>query len=151
MIVFRKSATEQVSGKHCTLQGCGDRLFWGELLCMGDCVRIPERLNNFRFHVQKVSIKLAKTPKPLVESGEVLFHLLCCYLDKAANGSFQEKITRINIVTLIRLRAKKYIRKNPSDAQRAEILLKNVQERFGRHRVRERVISFTCKCYEGSI
>ncbi|MFR9651125.1 MAG: glycosyltransferase [Rikenellaceae bacterium] len=56
MALFRKEAIYSLDNKYKEFKCCGDWLFWIFIAQQGSVIRVPERLNNFRQHPNKVSI-----------------------------------------------------------------------------------------------
>lgn len=68
MIVFRKSAIEQVDQLYKTFRLCGDWFFWHQICRQGKVVEIPEILNKYRQHTNKVSTAAKKQGITMTES-----------------------------------------------------------------------------------
>lgn len=57
MVVFRKSALDHISQFFKEFRYCGDWVFWSEMMSEGKVAEIPQRLNCFRQHLNKVSTR----------------------------------------------------------------------------------------------
>ena len=57
MIVFRKSCLSGVNPSYREYRYCGDWSFWFDICCQGTVVEVPEKLNYFRQHTNKVSAR----------------------------------------------------------------------------------------------
>ncbi len=55
MVVFRKAFYRKVTTRYQAFRHCGDWLFWFEMCMLGKVCEVPEELNGFRQHPDKVS------------------------------------------------------------------------------------------------
>lgn len=76
MIVFRKSALNNVTPFYKTMRHGGDWAFWFDMLQKGKVAEIPQKLNRFRQHNAKVTTKAFANGKHYEEDGECLHHIM---------------------------------------------------------------------------
>lgn len=74
--VFRKSCFEKARPTACLEMHCsGDWLFWFKLAMQGDVIEVYEKLNYFRQHTQKVTVKSEITGEGKKEDIEIIFQM----------------------------------------------------------------------------
>lgn len=79
MIVFRHDAINSISPYYKTFKGCGDWVFWGEMIMQQELIHIPEPLNNFRQHSNKVSNAMKNSYEHFLDDACVYTYLLKLY------------------------------------------------------------------------
>ncbi|MBQ9671999.1 MAG: glycosyltransferase [Prevotella sp.] len=75
MVVFRKSALKNVSPDFQTFRSGGDWVFWFDIMTQGDIAEIPLRLNHFRQHAGKVTVRADKDGQNMLENARCLRHI----------------------------------------------------------------------------
>lgn len=74
--VFRKSCFEKASPTACLQMRCsGDWLFWFKLAMQGDVIEVYKKLNYFRQHTQKVTIKSEINGEGKKEDIEIIYQM----------------------------------------------------------------------------
>lgn len=76
MIVFRKDALRHVSPDYRRFRYCGDWYFWFDVCCQGTIVEVPEALNFFRQHPQKVSVTSEAAGLQFEEGAQCQMHFI---------------------------------------------------------------------------
>ncbi len=76
MVLFKRECIERVSRKYKTFTYCGDWLFWTEICMLGNVIKIGSKLNYFRQHGEKVSVKAVKNGLTFTEGCIVIDILL---------------------------------------------------------------------------
>jgi len=107
MIVFKKQAALHVNPKYKTLRHCGDWMFWFDMTQQGDLLEIPEKLNFFRQHSNKVSNNARSTNAKDTEDASIIDHI-----------SRKLNLTKYQVKCL-RGRMTKRMKKVPSDIRQA--------------------------------
>ena len=79
MVVFRKSTLQNISQEYATYRSGGDWIFWFDIMTQGDIAEIPLRLNRFRQHKAKVTVRAGKSGQNLEENARCLRHM-CTHL-----------------------------------------------------------------------
>lgn len=97
MVVFRKECYKSVPDTYKQLRYCGDWLFWAEICRQGDVVSINRKLNYFRQHLSKVSVKALDEGLDFMEGCIVIQHLvdelqLSTYRSLVISGRIQKRL-----------------------------------------------------------
>lgn len=92
MIVFRRECFFQVDPLYKELRRSGDWAFWSCICAMGQIVEVPERLNYFRQHSNKVSFS-GSQEEGLIEMIRIVLQNLSLFKPTA----FQQRIIRYYI------------------------------------------------------
>lgn len=75
MAVFRRSTHSHISKDYTSLRSCGDWLFWLEVTRQGDVLELRTKLNRFRQHTERVTVRTDRTLERLAELGSVIRYL----------------------------------------------------------------------------
>ncbi|MFI3328432.1 MAG: glycosyltransferase family 2 protein [Rikenellaceae bacterium] len=133
MILFRKAVLSSIPVDYKGYKACGDWLFWGEIALRHDVARVPERLNYFRQHNNKVSAKSKQSGLGSIEPCEVMADLIERYANNCNAESFLGKAslfrTKIRTIKRIWLSLDKYIGITGADCdfERIEMLKKRMK------------------------
>ncbi len=79
MVLFRRDVLPEIPDFYKTFRGCGDWVFWTDMMMCHDLVHVPKRLNNFRQHEQKVSNSSTQRRECYIEIPTLLLYLLARY------------------------------------------------------------------------
>lgn len=99
MIVFRKKYYEKVSPRYMQFRHSGDWLFWFEICMQGEVCEVPQKLNKFRQHSQKVSNDSRTSGMDFEEMAEIQTIIsntlnLCSYNRKCLKGRQTKRIEK---------------------------------------------------------
>lgn len=76
MVVFRRDCYKRVDSDFKSFRYCGDWFFWVDIGKQGMVVGINEKLNYFRQHLNKVSVRSEKEGLSFSEGGRVQLHIM---------------------------------------------------------------------------
>lgn len=76
MIVWRKDCFANIAPDYKNYRHCGDWLFWYEVCRQGKVIEVPEQLNRFRQHAQKVTRHGERNGDNFRELGPLITHIL---------------------------------------------------------------------------
>ena len=76
MVVWRKRFYTGIDQSYKQYRHCGDWLFWFEMCRQGKVIEVPEKLNNFRQHPNKVSNDALRTGADFSEMAPIQMHIL---------------------------------------------------------------------------
>lgn len=101
MIVFRRTAYAQVSDWFAGMRFCADWRFWIEMALNGDVVEVRRKMNRFRQHTNRVTVKSDGTEGQLREKMATLEFLYALpfigrYRRLLSKGAFYKEISRTN-------------------------------------------------------
>lgn len=99
MIVFRKKYYEKVTPRYMQFRHSGDWLFWFEICMQGEVCEVPQKLNKFRQHSQKVSNDSRTSGMDFEEMAEIQTIIsntlnLCSYNRKCLKGRQTKRIEK---------------------------------------------------------
>ncbi|MFI3319525.1 MAG: glycosyltransferase [Rikenellaceae bacterium] len=120
MVLFRREAVSKISDFYKTFRGCGDWVFWSEMMMPHDLVHIPLRLNNFRQHTQKVSMSMGQSGDWMLELPALRLYLYNRYklLKKGLNIEDPRRL-EYDVVTLATEHLQSYIDTHYGDLREA--------------------------------
>ncbi len=72
MVVFRRTAYYNVPKSFQQYRSCGDWLFWTNICIQGQVIEVCKKLNYFRMHNNKVTVKAGKTNNDWLEVSSIL-------------------------------------------------------------------------------
>lgn len=90
MIVWRKEMFRKVSDRYKNYRHCGDWVFWFDMAMRGKVIEVPEELNRFRQHPNKVSNEATATGADFDEMGDIQSYIL----QSLGASSFQYRVVR---------------------------------------------------------
>lgn len=98
-IVFRRSAYEKISKDFVSMRYMGDWRCWSEMALQGDVLEIHRKLNRFRQHNKRVTVKSEHTIRHTEEMAMMARFLLSTnvagkYREWIAKGTFFKKVKR---------------------------------------------------------
>lgn len=99
MAVWKKECFANVNKEFIQYRHCGDWMFWFEICRQGRVAVVPERLNFFRQHQQKVTIDSIKTGDNYRELAPIQRHILDCldatpYQRRVVRGRMMQRLRR---------------------------------------------------------
>lgn len=99
MIVFRKKYYEKVSPHYMQFRHSGDWLFWFEMCMQGKVCEVPQKLNKFRQHPNKVSNDSRSSGRDFEEMAEIQTIIsnnlnLCSYNRRCLRGRQTKRIEK---------------------------------------------------------
>lgn len=103
MVVFRRECFFKVDPDFKRYRHCGDWFFWFEMAMMGKVIEVPEKLNAFRQHPNKVSNDASKTGADFHEMGAIQTHIL----SRLNASSYDYRVVRGRMTKRIRKLATK--------------------------------------------
>ncbi len=80
MILFRRSALDGISDYYRAFRGNGDWVFWVEMVLERELIHIPERLNSFRQHSNKVSSSMKNNNDRRWELASLILYIMNIYV-----------------------------------------------------------------------
>lgn len=101
MVVFRKEALSHIDGKFKEFRYCGDWVFWFEMMAVGKVAEIPQKLNYFRQHMNKVSTRATGNGLNFLEGAMVNMWMaeklgLSSYQSRCLRGRMSKRIRKAN-------------------------------------------------------
>lgn len=109
MVVWRKSCFEDVDKSFAKYRHGGDWMFWFEVARQGRVVEVPECLNQFRQHEQKVTVDAQRTGDSFRETAPIQQFIL----GRLQPSAYQKRV--------VRGRLTQRLRRGASSAVRAEL------------------------------
>lgn len=102
MILFRRSASLNVSKKYTKMRYCGDWQFWMEMALQGDVVECHCKCSSFRQHCQRVTEKSANSIAQMQERLFVLNQIwrlpyIGQYRKWLSKGMLKKEVMRMNV------------------------------------------------------
>lgn len=133
MVLFRKNILSEMPSSYTAFRGCGDWLFWGEMMIRYDVARVPKRLNYFRQHDNKVSSKNAIGYNNMIESANVKYYLLSLFSSEAKQHRLRKRdIRRVQgiVIKEIMQLATDFAYYQPSRSTESRSLQRNLKYHF---------------------
>lgn len=90
MVVWRRQFYTGINQAYKQYRHCGDWLFWFEMCRQGKVIEVPEKLNNFRQHPNKVSNDALRTGAAITEMASIQSHIL----DRIGATPLQRNVVR---------------------------------------------------------
>lgn len=110
MVIWRKELYANVSPRFKNCRHCGDWLFWFEICRQGRIIEVPERLNMFRQHQQKVTREASENGDGFRELAPIEREIL----DTLNATTYQRRVVRGRLTQRMHRNASKSVRKELS-------------------------------------